>query len=175
MSSTIKNANTRVTRAALASMAAAGTAERLPVLDVPSRLTPISPAELGEPRGWTNGWLAPAGARLLFVAGQTAADDNGEVADHGFVAQFDAALAKSLAVVLAAGGAPEHVVRMTVYVTDIVAYRGSRKAIGEAWRQRMGRHYPAMTLVEVTRLVDPDAVVEIEVTAALPPSAEPCE
>jgi len=138
----------------------------------PSRLTAISPAELGESPGWTHGWLAPAGARLLFVAGQTASDAQGRFASANFVAQFDAALTKALVVVAAAGGRPEHVVRMTVYVTDIDAYMASRKQIGEAWRRRMARHYPAMALVEVSRLVESEAVVEIEVTAAVPPAAE---
>lgn len=137
-----------------------------------SRFTAINPAELGEPKGWTHGWLAPANARLLFVAGQTAADADGRVGDRDFAAQFESALMKSLLVVTAAGGAPEHVLRMTVYVTDLDAYRESRKAIGDAWRRHMGRHYPAMALVEVSRLLDVEAAVEIEVTAAVPPTPE---
>ena len=136
------------------------------------RLMAISPAELGDSPGWTHGWLAPAGARLLFAAGQTASDAHGRFPSAEFVVQFEAALAKALVVVAAAGGSPEHVVRMTVYVTDVDAYLAQRKQIGEAWRRRMGRHYPAMALVEVTRLVESEAIVEIEVTAAVPPAAE---
>jgi enamine deaminase RidA (YjgF/YER057c/UK114 family) len=129
----------------------------------------VNPAALGASRGFTHGWIAPAGARLLFVAGQTAADAAGRVAHAGFAEQFDAALARTLAVVEAAGGRPDDVVRMTVYVTDMQAYRDARAAIGTMWKARLGRHYPAMALVEVTRLVDEGAVVEIEATAALPP------
>jgi enamine deaminase RidA (YjgF/YER057c/UK114 family) len=131
----------------------------------------INPPALGQPRGFTHGWVAPPGARLLFVAGQTAADAAGRTATSDFAAQFDAALARVLDVVLAAGGRREHVVRMTVYVTDMRAYVQARPAVGAAWQARMGRHYPAMALVEVTRLVDEGVVVEIEATAALPPSS----
>lgn len=138
----------------------------------PPRLTPVNPEALGAPRGFTHGWIAPAHARLLFVAGQTAADARGRVAPASLAAQFDSALARALLVVEAAGGRPEHVVRMTVYVTDLEAYRGARKVIGAAWKARMGSHYPAMALVEVSRLVDDGATVEIEVTAALPASPQ---
>lgn len=134
-----------------------------------ARLRPISPAELGPAKGWTHGWLVPAGAQLLFVAGQTAGDEHGRVASTDFMTQFDIALAKCLVVVAAAGGRPEHIVRMTVYVTDLPGYLAARKAIGDVWRRQMGRHYPAMALFEVSRLVESDAKVEIEVTAAVTP------
>ena len=131
-------------------------------------MDPINPPALGVPRGYTNGLLAPAGWRLLFIAGQTAADADGRVAEPGFVQQFQAALDKTLAVVRAAGGRPENVARMTVYVTDMVAYRGSRACLGEIWRNRMGRHYPVMALLGVSQLVDEAATVEIEATAVVP-------
>ncbi len=127
----------------------------------------INPPDLGDPRGWTHGVLAPANGRILFVAGQTAADGSGRIVGADFPAQFDAALARTLAVVVAAGGRPEDVVRMTVFVADLDAYRAARPRLGELWRARLGRHYPAMTLVEVSRLLD-GALVEIEVTAVLP-------
>jgi enamine deaminase RidA (YjgF/YER057c/UK114 family) len=127
-----------------------------------SAFTPINPPELGAPRGFSHGLLAPEGWRLLFVAGQTAADE------HQFVAQFAAALDKILAVVRTAGGRPEHIGRMTVYVTDLDAYLESRAPLRDTWRERMGTHYPAMALVGVTRLVEPGALVEIEATAMLP-------
>jgi enamine deaminase RidA (YjgF/YER057c/UK114 family) len=133
-----------------------------------SAFTRINPPELGEPRGFTHGLLAPAGWRVLFVAGQTAADAGGQVADRGFVAQFVASLDKALTVVRAAGGGPEHIGRMTVYVTDLDAYLESRSVLGQKWRERMGDHYPAMALVGVTRLVDIAATVEIEATAMIP-------
>ena len=69
-----------------------------------------------------------------------------------------------------AGGKSEHIARMTVYVTDMTIYRAERSRLGDAWRAAMGRHYPAMALVEVRSLVDPGAVVEIETTAVLPPA-----
>jgi enamine deaminase RidA (YjgF/YER057c/UK114 family) len=130
--------------------------------------TPINPTGLEPPRGFTHGLLGSGGSRVLFVAGQTAADARGQVADRGFVPQFAAALEKTLAVVRAAGGRPEHIGRMTVYVTDVDAYTQSRSALRDTWRERMGDHYPAMSLVGVTRLVDAAAVVEIEATALIP-------
>jgi enamine deaminase RidA (YjgF/YER057c/UK114 family) len=128
----------------------------------------VNPDELGPPRGWTNGMLAPSGARVLFVAGQDAAEPGGAVTTDDFVEQFDRALAKTLIVLREAGGGPSAIGRMTVYVTDLDAYRSSRRAIGEVYRARMGKHFPAMALVEVSRLVDPRGKVEIEATAVLP-------
>ena len=87
--------------------------------------------------------------------------------------QFAQALDNSLAALHAAGGAPENVGRMTVYVTDVQAYRDSLKELGAVWRPRMGRNYPAMALVGVTELVDLNAMVEIETTAVIPPATEP--
>jgi enamine deaminase RidA (YjgF/YER057c/UK114 family) len=171
MSPPRKPSGPRVAKARLASRHAAAPLRRLRGA-VPHRLTPVNPDALGEPSGFTHGWVAPANARLLFVAGQTAADARGRIRDAGFAAQFDAALARALVVVQAAGGRPEHVVRMTVFVTDLDAYRRERKAIGEAWKARMGSHFPAIALLEVSRLVDEGATVEIEVTAALPASPQ---
>ena len=130
-------------------------------------LDPINPPSLGEPRGWTNGFFAPAGARVLFVAGQTARGADGRIVDGGVARQWDRALANALAVVEAAGGGPTDVARMTVFVTDLVAYKAARREIGEVWKARMGAHYPAMSVVEVTGLVDDGAVVEIEATAVI--------
>jgi enamine deaminase RidA (YjgF/YER057c/UK114 family) len=127
----------------------------------------INPASLGAPRGWNNGMLAPAGGRILFVAGQTARDATGKVPALGFVEQFGRALENVLAVVREAGGGPEHLGRLTIYVTDLNAYRTSLKPLGEAYRRLMGQHYPAMALVQVSGLVDPSAVVEIEATAVV--------
>jgi enamine deaminase RidA (YjgF/YER057c/UK114 family) len=128
----------------------------------------LNPEELGRPSGWTNGMLAPPGARVLFVAGQDAATPDGEVTTDDFVEQFDLALGKILVVVRAAGAGPSAIGRMMVYVTDLDAYRANRRAIGEVYRARMGKHFPAMALVEVTRLVDPRGKVEIEATAVIP-------
>jgi enamine deaminase RidA (YjgF/YER057c/UK114 family) len=126
----------------------------------------INPAELGAPRGWTNGVLAPAGGRVLFVAGQAGWRDADGPAP-GFVEQFTAALDRTLAVLRQAGAAPTDVARMTVYVTDVAAYRAARGGLREVWRARFGSYFPAMALVEVTGLVERAAVVEIETTAVL--------
>jgi enamine deaminase RidA (YjgF/YER057c/UK114 family) len=85
-----------------------------------------------------------------------------------FTEQWDRALARVIAVVRAAGGAPEDVGRLTVYVTDRAAYLASLRSLGEIHRRHLGRHYPAMALVEVRALVDPNALVEMEATAVLP-------
>lgn len=130
--------------------------------------TAVNPPVLGRPRGFSHGLLAPAGSRLLFVAGQTAADAEGRIADGGFVPQFEAALTRVLTVVATAGGRPEHVAGMTIFVTDMDAYLDSRKTLGEIWKRLMGGHYPAIALVEVKRLVDAGATVEIEATAVIP-------
>jgi enamine deaminase RidA (YjgF/YER057c/UK114 family) len=130
----------------------------------------INPPELGPARGFSHGALAAEG-RMLFIAGQTAAAAGGRIVDRAFVAQFAASLDKIVTVVRAAGGGPEHIARMTVYVTDMDSYLESRPALREVWQQRMGKHYPAMALVGVTRLVDADATVEIEATAVLPAKA----
>lgn len=127
----------------------------------------LNPSSLGSPRGWNNGMLAPPGGRLLFVAGQVGLAAGAAGEPPGFADQFSAALDRVLAVVRAAGGVPSDIGRLTVYVTDLAAYRASLAALGEAWRARFGTHYPAMALLEVKGLVDPGAMVEIEATAVL--------
>ncbi len=136
------------------------------------RLEPIDPAELGAPRGYSHGMLAPPGGRLLFVAGQVGWDREQRLVSEGFAAQFERALANALAVVATAGGWPEHVARLTIYVVERGEYLAARGAIGEAYRRLMGGHYPAMALVEVAALLEPGARVEIEATAVLPPAAD---
>ena len=131
------------------------------------RFTIVNPEALGAPRGWNNGMLARGAGRTLFVAGQTARDASGRVPPVDFVTQFDRALANVLAVLGDAGGEPRDIGRFTIYVTEMAQYRGSLKPLGEVYRKRMGTHYPAMALVEVRSLVDPNAVVEIEATAVL--------
>lgn len=122
----------------------------------------INPDPLGRPSGWNHGMLGPAAGRVLFVAGQTAAQAG------GLVEQWDAVLDRVLAVVRAAGGAPQDIGRMTVYVTNRADYLATRTALGEVHRRHMGKHYPAMALVEVSALVDSGALVEIEATAVIP-------
>lgn len=128
----------------------------------------INPESLGAPSGWNHGMLAARTGRVLFVAGQTARDEAGAVPPAPFVAQFAGALQNVLAVVRESGGEPEDIGRLTIYVTDIEAYRASLKPLGLAYRRLMGRHYPAMALVQVAGLVDRNALVEIEATAVVP-------
>ena len=127
----------------------------------------INPGELGEPRGWNNGLLAPAGGRLLFIAGQAGWEESAPGPPDGFADQFARALDKVLAVLLASGGHPADLARVTIYVTDLPAYRAARKSLGDAWRARLGKHYPASSLVAVAGLLDRGALVEIEATAVL--------
>jgi enamine deaminase RidA (YjgF/YER057c/UK114 family) len=119
-----------------------------------------------QPRGYQNG-VVVSGRRTLHVAGQVGWNAQREFESAELVAQFAQALDNVLAVVRAAGGAPEGVVKMTIYVTDLAAYRGAQRAIGAAWRERFGRHFPVMALVGVAGLVEEKALVEIETTAVL--------
>ena len=115
------------------------------------------------PKGYANGRTGQG--RTLHVGGQIGWDEHGAFATPELVPQFARALDNVIAVVRAAGGAPEDIATMTVYVTDIAAYRAAQKELGAAWRARLGKHFPAMALVAVTHLVEPQAVVEIQATA----------
>ena len=129
-------------------------------------MKPVNPPGLAAPRGYSHG--IEATGRLLFVAGQIGWNDRSELVSERFADQFDQALANVLTVVTAAGGSADSVVRLTIYVTDKSEYLSEQKAIGERYRARMGRHYPAMTLVEVKSLLEEGAKVEIEATGVLP-------
>ncbi len=126
-----------------------------------------NPSSLGDPKGWNNGMLAPQGGAVLFVAGQTARNQGEEIVAGTFVEQMSQALENVLTVVRQAGGRPDDIGRMTIYVTDLSEYRTNLKPLGNAWRRLMGKHYPAMALVEVSGLVDQGAMVEIEATAVI--------
>jgi enamine deaminase RidA (YjgF/YER057c/UK114 family) len=130
-------------------------------------MKPINPKSLGQPRGYSNGQLTREGARLLFIAGQIGWDEEQRLVSDDFVEQYDRALRNVLAVVLEAGGAPTGVARLVVYVTDKREYLARTAEIGERWRAQMGRHYPAMALVEVKGLLEDGAKVEIEGVAVL--------
>jgi enamine deaminase RidA (YjgF/YER057c/UK114 family) len=125
----------------------------------------IQPDGWPRPSGYAQGMLAAG--RILAVAGQVGTGPDGALAP-GLVAQFDRALGNVAEVVGAAGGRIDDVVSMTVYVLDRSAYDAARGALGEAWRQRAGRHYPAMTLVEVKGLATAGALVELQALAVLP-------
>ena len=128
----------------------------------------IHPEELGAPKGYSHGVLAPAGARLLFVAGQVGWTRDQRMVSESFVEQFGQALRNVVAVVTEAGGSVEDIGRLTIYVRDRHEYLADLARLGEIYREIMGRHFPAMTLVEVTALLEPGAKIEIEATAALP-------
>lgn len=128
-------------------------------------VTIVSPDGFPRARGYSNGIVADG--RTLHVAGQVGWESDGTFATDDMARQFGRALDHVLAVVAAAGGAPEQIVSMTVYVTDLDAYVAAREELGPIWRQRLGRHYPAMALVEVTRLLEPRARVEIQAVAVL--------
>lgn len=129
----------------------------------------INPESLGAPRGYSNGVLTEAGGRMLFVAGQIGWNEKQTIVSGDFVEQFDRALANVLAVVEEAGGQAEQIVRMVVYVTNRLEYIEHTPSVGERYRSRMGKHFPAMVLVEVKGLLDPGAKVEIEAVAVLSP------
>lgn len=130
-----------------------------------AKLTPVNPDSLARPVGFSHGMKGSGD--IVFVAGQIGWNREGRMVSDDLALQFAQALENVLDVVWAAGGSPASVARMTVYVTDKADYVRKRKAIGEAWRKRMGKHYPAMALVEVKALVEDDAKVEIEATALL--------
>jgi enamine deaminase RidA (YjgF/YER057c/UK114 family) len=129
----------------------------------------INPDSLGTPLGYSNGILVEAGGRLLFVAGQIAWNQKHTIVNADFVEQFDQALANVLAVVKEAGGGPEQIARMIIYVTDKLEYIEHTQSVGERYRTQMGKHFPAMVLVEVKSLLDEKAKVEIEAVAVLNP------
>ena len=128
----------------------------------------INPEPLGAPSGYSNGLLAEANGKLLFISGQIAWDENHEIVSNDFVEQFDRALANVLTVVQAAAAKPEHIVRLVIYVTDKREYREQTRAVGERYRKHMGKHFPAMVVVEVAGLLDDAAKVEIEGIALIP-------
>src|SRR5713226_9184623 len=129
----------------------------------------INPESLGAPRGYSNGVLTELGGRLLFIAGQIGWNRNQQIVSDDLVEQFDRALANVIAVVSEAGGTPEQIARLIIYVTDKDEYKQRMKWIGERYRARLGKHFPAMVLVEVKSLLEDSAKIEIEGVAVLSP------
>ena len=127
---------------------------------------PIEPPGWKRPSGYSNGMAASG--RVLAVAGQVAWDAQQQIVSRDFVAQFAQALDNVIAVVRAAGGGPSDIISMTVYVTDKLRYMGSTAEVGAVWRARAGKHFPAMALVEVSGLIEPGALIEIQALAVLP-------
>ena len=118
------------------------------------------------PKGYSNGISATG--RLVVTAGVVGWDEQEHFVSNTLAGQFAQVLRNIVAILAEDGAKPEHVVRLTCYVTSIEAYLASLAEIGEAWKATIGRHYPTMALVEVTRLVEPQAMVEIEATAVVP-------
>jgi enamine deaminase RidA (YjgF/YER057c/UK114 family) len=129
-----------------------------------SPLTILQPAGWPKPKGYANGMMAKG--TTVFVGGQIGWDMNGKF-PQGLAAQVRQTLANTLAVLAEAGAGPQHVARMTWYVCSIEDYLAALPEIGKAYRETMGRHYPAMALVQVVRLVEAEALVEIETTAVV--------
>lgn len=127
----------------------------------------INPEALGAPSGYSHGVLVDGGGKLLFVAGEIAWDQNQKIVSDDFVEQFDKALANVIIVVKAAGGESNNIVRVVVYVTNKQEYLAQTKAVGERYRKHMGKHFPAMVLVQVAGLLDDAAKVEIEAMAVI--------
>jgi enamine deaminase RidA (YjgF/YER057c/UK114 family) len=126
----------------------------------------LQPPGWPQPRGYSNG-VAARGTQV-FVAGQVGWDATGGFQSDDFAAQTRQALANVVAVLAEAGAKPEHIVRMTWYVTSKAEYLAAGKEVGAAYREVIGRHYPPMTAVEVAALIEDRAKVEIEVTAVIP-------
>ncbi|MDP6342168.1 MAG: RidA family protein [Alphaproteobacteria bacterium] len=128
----------------------------------------VLPEGWNRARGYSYG-VAANGSRSLRVAGQIAATDGNQPVDPSldFGGQWAQAMANLVAVVRAAGGEPGNIVMMRAFVTDINAFNAAGAAVGAAWGEHLGKHFPAMTLVEVSRLLDPNAMVEIEAEAIL--------
>lgn len=125
----------------------------------------LHPATWPQPRGYANG--IEAQGRLVFVGGQIGWNSQQELAPD-FLGQARLAMENVVAVLAEAQATPEHLVRLTWYVTDIAAYEANQRDLGGLYREILGRHFPAMTLVQVVRLAEPDALIEVEATAVVP-------
>ena len=126
----------------------------------------LHPDGWAAPKGYANGILATG--RQLHVAGQIGWDAQQRMVPGGLVSQTRQALENIVAVLASGGARPEHLVRLTWYLTDRAAYLAVSKEIGAVYREVIGRHYPAMTAVEVSALMESEALVEIEATAVIP-------
>jgi enamine deaminase RidA (YjgF/YER057c/UK114 family) len=128
----------------------------------------VQPEGWKKPKGYANGVALSGASKLVFAAGQVAWDKDEKLVGRGdFGAQFEQALRNVVAVLHAAGAQPAHIVRLTVYVTDKQMYVAHAKKIGVVWKDLVGKHYPAMSLVEVADLLEEGALVELEATAAI--------
>jgi len=127
----------------------------------------LLPAGWVPPQGYANGIEAPAG-RLVFVAGQVGWDAEQKFQSEHLAPQFEQALKNVLAVLAEAGGLPEHICRITAYCCDKPAYLAARPQLGRIWRTLMGKHFPAMSMIFVSDLLDSPGKIELEATAVIP-------
>ncbi len=127
----------------------------------------IQPKGWPRPKGYSNGVL-PGPGRMLVLAGQVGWDEHEKLVPGGLVPQFEQALKNVLTVVEAAGGKPEHLVQLRIYLTDKQAYLSQGEALGKVWKKLMGRHYPCMSGLVIAGLVEEGAMVELEGLAVLP-------
>lgn len=126
----------------------------------------LAPPDWPRPTGYSNG--ISASGRVIVTAGIIGWDRDEYLVADNMAGQFAQALRNVVEILYADGASPKHLIRMTCYVTSIDAYLASTAAIGVAWREIIGAHYPAMAMVEVVRLIEPNALVEIEATAIVP-------
>jgi enamine deaminase RidA (YjgF/YER057c/UK114 family) len=129
----------------------------------------LHPPGWATPIGYANGIVVPAG-RIVFIAGQVGWDHQQKFHSKDLVPQFEQALRNVLAVLAEAGGTPPDICRMTAYCIDKAAYLAGRSELGRIWRQLMGSHYPAMSMIFVADLLDHPAKIELEATAVIPPA-----
>ena len=127
----------------------------------------LLPPGWAPPVGYANGIVVPAG-RIVFIAGQIGWDDQQRFHSEELAPQFEQTLKNVLAVLAVAGGAPQHICRMTAYCIDKPAYLAARPELGRIWRQLIGKHFPAMSMIFVSDLLDSPAKIELEATAVIP-------
>ncbi|MES9519741.1 RidA family protein [Streptomyces capoamus] len=127
----------------------------------------VNPPGMAPPTGFSHAVVA-TGSRVVFLAGQTALDGDGRITGETLPEQFEQALGNLLTALRAAGGSPADLARVTVYATDVAAYRAHAPRLGRIWREAAGRDYPAMAVVEVVRLWDERALLELDGFAVLP-------
>ncbi len=128
----------------------------------------LQPADWARPRGFTHGVAIDAPGRWVVLAGQTGSNEAGEYSSDDMAAQVGTALRRIVQLLGEAGAGPEHIVRLTWYLTSRSDYEAAGAGIGAAWKETLGRNFPPSTLLYISGLVDPRAKVEIEVTAFVP-------
>ena len=126
----------------------------------------INPPELGKPAGFSH--AVRATGTTVHLAGQTALDPSGQIVGEGVVEQFEQALGNLLQALSGAGGRPEHLASLTVYIVDMDDYKAHAREIGQVWKRLVGAHYPALAGIGVARLWDVEALVEVQGAAVLP-------